>query len=71
MTDLDVRPQIAQADKVARVDLGFDELVDLDGAVPVELRLYRRPLAREEETQHFPCRVGPSRVGVGAGETAA
>src|SRR5262245_23341826 len=27
--------------------------------------------AREEETQHFPCRVWPSRIGVGAGGTAA
>jgi hypothetical protein len=27
--------------------------------------------AREEETQHFPCRVGSSRIGVGAGGTTA
>src|SRR5260370_20505280 len=36
VTDLYVRPQIARADKVAPVDLGFDELVDPDGAVPVD-----------------------------------
>lgn len=28
-------------------------------------------LAREEKTQHFPRRVRPSRIGVGAGGTAA
>jgi hypothetical protein len=28
-------------------------------------------LAREEETQHFPCRVRPARIGVGAGGTAS
>src|ERR1700688_2619828 len=51
-------------------EFGDAKLIRKFGAVRCEARLPSERML-EEETQHFPRRVRPSRIGVGAGGTAA